>query len=238
MFPRGFGPLCSVIIPTRGRPGLLCRAIDSIYSLCRQKNVVEFVLKIDSDDTETIAVAAKLSETLPCKIIMSCRGDGYYSAHHWYNEMCTLATGDWIFVFNDDAIMITDGWDDILSVINPYDVPGWRGNYDVCLLGTNVVNRHPSWELPMFRRVAFSLLGHMSLFAWSDAWLFKLYNCIGALIMVNDIKISHDIIELYDQTRKEGRDGKFIIAASVLAAAEKELVNDAIKLRDYIRGIK
>ena len=58
---RGRGPLVSILIPTRGRSSSLCVAIDSLYSLAFDKSSIEFLLKVDDDDVETIETIKRLS---------------------------------------------------------------------------------------------------------------------------------------------------------------------------------
>ena len=53
-FQRGEGPLVSVLLPTRGRVDGLRIAIDSLHSLAEGKFNIEYLLKIDDDDADTI----------------------------------------------------------------------------------------------------------------------------------------------------------------------------------------
>jgi hypothetical protein len=39
-------------------------------------------------------------------------GKGYDSLHEYYNELASKATGDWLMLWNDDAVMETEGWDE------------------------------------------------------------------------------------------------------------------------------
>lgn len=94
-FPRGNGPLVSILLPTRGRVQGLLTAIDSLYSLANNKSNLEFIFKADDDDKETINIIHKISELIPnCKSIVSPRGRGYMDLHIWINQMCSVATGD------------------------------------------------------------------------------------------------------------------------------------------------
>src|SRR5262245_57155345 len=82
-FPRSDNPFVSILIPTRGRSQALCEAIDSVYSLAKDKSLVEFVLKVDDDDRETIKTANRLTGMLGVSTIMSPRGKGYRDMHLW-----------------------------------------------------------------------------------------------------------------------------------------------------------
>lgn len=235
MFPRGEGPLVSVLIPTRGRPKMLCEAIDSLYSLCNNKSNVEFILRVDADDIETMNVSIKLAESLPVKIIVAARGAGYLAAHTWYNEMCALASGDWIFIYNDDVLMKSNDWDQIILRIDPYEVYGWKGCYDVCTIGTYIEGRHMSWEMPLIRRKIFDIIGHVSLFAWNDSWIYNISKGAKCLIMIEQLKLNHQIFNIDDKTKVEGRDKNIQYSQDELDIA---INNDVVKLVDYVRNYK
>jgi hypothetical protein len=109
--PRGAGPLVSVLIPSRGRLSGLLQAIDSLWSLAEDKSLVEFLIKIDDDDHETIdgvmALRERTAGVLALSAMVSPRGNGYRDLHHWVNSLAAQACGDWLFVFNDDSKMAT-----------------------------------------------------------------------------------------------------------------------------------
>ena len=115
-FAKGPGPLVSVLIPSRGRPQRLADTIGSLWDKAIDKNQIEFVLKIDEDDPETVTTVRDLiADGLKrVKIFVSPRGRGYLDLHIYLNDLCKHAEGDWLVIFNDDAIMETEGWDDTL----------------------------------------------------------------------------------------------------------------------------
>lgn len=205
MFSRGKGPLVSILMPTRGRPRLLRESVDSLYSKCVDKSCLEFIFKVDDDDLEVIEVVKELAKVVPSQVIISPRGAGYYDLHHIVNYLSSLAKGDWLFIFNDDARMLTDGWDQILAKADLSVIPRWGGNDGICLLGPHVIEREISWEFPILRRKTFELLGHFSLHLSNDSYIYWVMAGINAACSIPDIRITHFVNELSDVTKKEGR---------------------------------
>lgn len=86
-FPRGSGPLCSILIPTRTRPeAQLEKVVTSCVESAGVPEQLEFLIKVDSDDPEAKALAerlaAKYSPPAAFKVVTMERGRGYMDLHH------------------------------------------------------------------------------------------------------------------------------------------------------------
>ena len=203
-FHRGPGPLISVMIPSRGRPGHLLAAIDSCVSLAQYPQSIEFVIKTDDDDTETLAVITKARDTNPhvaIKIVTSPKGNGFQDIHNWYNRlMLPQASGDWLLLFNDDARLKTQNWDAILNAT-------WLGNFwhgspsDVCCLALKTNGKKDSNEFIMVRRRACEIMGHVFGSPYGDSWLVRTFEFIESFIRVDLIEVEHLREDLKDSTR-------------------------------------
>lgn len=203
MFKRGSGPLVSVLIPTRGRRQWLFEAVDSVHSLAKDPSLIEYIFKVDCDDTEAIEAACKLSTVLPCKTLLSVRGNGYHDMHHWVNDMSRLALGDWIFLFNDDARMKTPDWDQILLNVEIRSTI-WHGNDDVCLLIAPTIDRPGCTEFFFLRRKVVDVLGHLSLSPHNDHWIYTVTAAAQSAFHV-PIDIEHLSGVATDLTRQESK---------------------------------
>jgi hypothetical protein len=179
--------------------------VDSLHSLAKDKSLVEYLFKVDSDDPETQAVVNRMSAVLPCRTLLSHRGDGYLGLHEFINQLSAMAWGDWLFVFNDDARMKTEGWDQVLLNVNPTKVPRWGGNDDICLLGPRVSEREISWEFPILRRKTFRVLGHFSRSYSTDAYIYWVMSGVNAALVLPDIEVGHFVNEIDDDTKREGK---------------------------------
>jgi hypothetical protein len=226
-------PLVSFLLPSRGRPKWLCEAIDSIYSLATDKSCMEFILKVDDDDNETISVATKLSSLIPIKILISPKGNGYHEMHHWINNLSAIATGDWLFIMNDDARFTTEDWDGMLSWSEP--PKPWHGCNDVALFLTPTITRPDANEFFFLRRKVYEILGHFSLSPHNDTWMFKIMQFVDSTFTFSQIEIDHFSDIAKDDTRKESVEAyKTTISTLTSKESKRARLADATKLLNYI----
>lgn len=199
-FPRGNGPLVSVLLPTRQRVPYLLRCLDSCHSLAKQPELIEYLLKVDDDDTETLQAVEPLKQLLPLKVFVSPRGVGYHQMHVWVNQLAEQARGDWLFNFNDDAFMTVQDWDQNLLRIGCNEP--WPGINDVCLLIAPTIDRPIAQEFFFLRRKTFELLGHVSLSPHSDNWIYGVMNFLDAVLFTK-LTVGHLSHVIGDQTRQD-----------------------------------
>ena len=159
-FPRGIGPLISVILPSRGRPEGLWNAVHQTRKHMQDKGLAEFIVKADEDDDETVSIVKSWQATLPVKLIVSPRGRGYHDLARYTNECCQVATGDWLLLLNDDAEIITPEWDQVL--LKTAYPNGWAGMTEICSLILTEEGVHDSYSFNAMRRQTFDVLGHYS----------------------------------------------------------------------------
>lgn len=103
--------ICSVLLPSRGRPLGLIKAITSINETCTHPKQIEIIVLLDDDD-ELLSDAHSLIKDIPnVTVLVSPRSS--------LTRMCGQAAqnckGDWIITMNDDATIIGDGWDEQLK---------------------------------------------------------------------------------------------------------------------------
>ena len=157
------GIAVSVLLPSRGRPDSLRAALRNIPGTCENPGRVEILLRLDDDDSATLAVRDSLAaECAPVRlrIAVGLRGAGYAAFHLFVNELAGMADGDFLLLHNDDSRIETRGWDALaaarrgrLAVLNPA-TPNSRLNI-----------------FPMAHRKVFELLGHFSLNPHCDSWM-------------------------------------------------------------------
>lgn len=205
MFKRGEGPLVSVLLPTRGRVKWFRECIDSLHSLAKQPELIEYVIKVDVDDAASIEAARALQAMVPVRLMITPRGRGYMELNKYVGELAALARGDWLFIWNDDARMLTQDWDQVLLNCDLGTVPRFGGNEDVCLLAPSVIEREASWEFPILRRKAFQLLGRFSMTYSNDSWIYWILSGLDAAVILEDVKVTHFQNEIDDQIKREGR---------------------------------
>src|SRR5688572_1556781 len=97
----------SLILPSRCRPDLLKRLVDSVTINTKRIESVEILVGIDDDDTETIAMIGRLN------CIFHVRKRGNSISVDYQNWLYNFSRGKYCFVLNDDCEIITEWWDEI-----------------------------------------------------------------------------------------------------------------------------
>ena len=111
----------TVMLPTRNRmtvEGGLLDTLESLYKNTEHKDKIEVILRIDDDDYNTLdnlKLIDKYYEELNISIIQGDRYGGYKDIWKYWNEMASMAKGEFLFAFNDDATIDTFGWETILE---------------------------------------------------------------------------------------------------------------------------
>jgi hypothetical protein len=221
-FTRTANPLLTILLPSRNRFDMCLNTINSFINTCKNKLNLEILLKFDKDDQTTLSRINEIPKDINIKILISDRLNGYFSLHHFCNEMLKQSTGDWILMVNDDSLMITQYWDELLENVSPethksvlghysgfdkhlplsqkYNI--FEGNSDVALLNINLINNYTT-TFPIVRGNVCKKLGYFSLHPHNDAFLNDVYHRLHASLNVPEIKMKHLCNEVKDQTRKE-----------------------------------
>lgn len=101
----------SLLLPTRGRPKLVERLFESIVERTKNLSSIEVILYVDEDDHESHQLHSKVFTTK--RIIGPCLSMGAYNTA-CYHE----ASGDIIILVNDDIVIRTHFWDDLVQKID------------------------------------------------------------------------------------------------------------------------
>ena len=177
----------SVLLPTRGRRDLLKSSVMTLIEKANKKDKIEILFGIDEDDTglqeyikEEMApffnehkVEARASIFKPL---------GYENLHIYVNTLAGSATGEWLFFWNDDCLMVSEGWDEVIDQYNgQFKLLGPKDNHE----------GHPYAILPIVPKDWFILMGHLSQNAQNDAWLSHIAYMLDIFERV-DFEFIHD----------------------------------------------
>lgn len=126
-------PLISVVIPTRNRLPLLCRAIDSV--LRQSYHHFEIVIVVDGKDPVTLAGLAKYNDVRIRihELELSIGGSGAR------NEGVRLAEGEWVAFLDDDDEWYPEKLEKQLCVAQ-------RLNSDFSLVASRFIARSPNCD--------------------------------------------------------------------------------------------
>jgi len=177
----------SILLPTRGRTEVLKTSLMSLLDNVKEPKEIEIMLGMDEDDTDVISyVKDELGPILQEKGVETkaniFKPLGYTNLHQYVNTLAGNASGDWLFFWNDDCLMETKNWDE---VINSY-----TGQFKLLAPNDNH-DGHPYAILPIVPKDWFILMGHLSQNAQNDAWLSHIAYMLDIFERI-DIKFIHD----------------------------------------------
>lgn len=172
-------PLCSILIPTRGRVASLNTAIDSFLNTADNPGNVEAVVRVHDDDLATLNWWNR-PHRKQVRIIIGDTGDGYGSMHEFVASLCAASRGAWLWPCSDDWRCLTQGWDTRLAArcSEPMHTP--------LVLSSTV----PGRRLCLISRALYYALGHIGLTEHQDTYLFAMAD-LAAIHETIDIDI-HD----------------------------------------------
>ena len=177
----------SILLPTRGRKEVMLKSVEGLLSKASDPSRLELLLGIDDDD-EGIQEFIKVNLAPVCnKLGVECKAQvfpplGYGKLHHYVNTLAAHATGEWMFFWNDDGVMVTQGWDDVIDTYNgEFKLLGPKDNH----------NGNPYAIFPIVPRDWFVLMGHLSQNAQNDAWLSHIAYMLDIFERI-DVEFIHD----------------------------------------------
>ena len=177
----------SVLLPTRGRTTVLRKSLETLIEKASKPSRVEILFGIDEDDTQVTEYIKNDLKSLFTENGMEARANvfqplGYENLHVYVNTLAANATGEWLFFWNDDCLMVSEGWDDVIaSYTGQFKLLGPKDNH----------NGHPYAILPIVPRDWFILMGHLSQNAQNDAWLSHIAYMLDIFERV-DFEFIHD----------------------------------------------
>ena len=183
--------IITLLLPTRGRTDVLKKSLESLVSKASHTKRIEIILGLDDDDNKVKKyiedeIAPYLRENK-----IECRANifqplGYENLHTYVNTLAQSATGEWLFFWNDDALMLTEGWDEVITSYNgQFKLLGPKDNH----------NGHPYAILPIVPKDWFRLMDHLSQNAQNDAWLSHIAYMLDIFERI-DVEILHDRADL------------------------------------------
>jgi hypothetical protein len=195
----------SILIPSRKRTNYLIDSINSILENTENKNNIEILLRMDNDDLDSVEIIKNhykeiLNTTI--RIFVGDRYRGYFDLPVYYYELSQIATGEWLFVYNDDLFMITSNYDSIFQNLNTEkkilytDRP--QGNCSGTSFGGN-------WCFPIIHRDIIEILGHFTVETpYTDGWIKTIAEelNLGEVVPIS-LEHSEEILNTMDEVNQE-----------------------------------
>ncbi len=167
--------MISALVPSRGRPEALAGSIASLLGLAAGPDAVEVVAAIDPDDAWRYEQWVYPST----RILVTPERYGHARIHEYMNALAAMASGEWLLNWNDDAVMLTPGWDAVIASRAPGVLWPSANHHPGC-------NIFPAWPAEWTR-----LTGHMSLAPNCDSWIQDLGERLGRQERI-PVEVFHD----------------------------------------------
>ena len=187
----------SVLLPVRGRPIPMEQCLHTLIDTATRPERVEVLIAFDDDDTDTMdyfvdVIAPYLDAKGVTYSAMQFKRLGYIRLNEYLNELANHSTGQWIFFWNDDAVMTTAAWDDVIR----------EHNDQFTLLRAETNHEHPYAIFPILPRKWVELTGNISPHQINDAWTSQIGWMLDIVTTI-PVMIEH---ERFDLTGKNDDD--------------------------------
>jgi len=178
----------SVLVPSRSRPDLLKKSLRTVIELADDPNSIQVIIR--SDLCDKYMKGFEFPECKNLKIVRGERMKGYASLHFFYTQCAMHASGSLLVLWNDDAQMITRGWDKLLlketANEREKEIPGFWA----------LSNNHWPYAFPVITRCVTERLGAFARFSYNDAYLHQLARASGIEQRVlENVRVQHDMPE-------------------------------------------
>lgn len=203
-------PKISILLPTRKRTEAVVKSVGSLLANAADTSRIEILIAYDNDDAESRQFFEEtwfpfLSQTQATSRVFETERFGYLRLYKYVNFLAEQASGDWIMFWNDDALMLTENWDEEI-VKND----GWFG----LLRMPCVTMNHPFALFPIVPREWVDFFGMVSPVNHSDWWIYNVTVPAGRMKNI-PVEVFHDRADVTggnnDETFKEqsyAADGK------------------------------
>ena len=188
----------SILIPTRLRFDKLTACLDKFASQIptAQLSMVEFIIKFDADDHESIARINELPfDKFDLQVYVAPRLGGYKDLYVFYNQCARLSHGKLIMMWNDDATFKTENWFEILQrefVSGTSARSYWFGGTPTTVQNPDRTMQVQDW--PCFiahHRLFYEIIGFYSHIGGVDSFLYYVLGPLGLLQKIEEIEVDH-----------------------------------------------
>ena len=191
----------SILLPTRGRPKPLEQCLRTLLDRAKDPSRIEVMLAFDNDDTENIAYFVDVIQPYLDNLgveysAIQFERLGYMRLNEYLNELAQHSQGSWLFFWNDDAVMKTQDWDQVIR----------DNDQDFYLLRAETNHEHPYAIFPILPKKWVEITGHLSPHQINDAWTSQVAWMLD-IVKTIPVMIHHERYDLtgenLDETFKE-----------------------------------
>lgn len=180
-------PKISILLPTRKRTEAVVKSIGSLLANASKPEDIEILIAYDNDDEESRTFFSEvwhpfLAQAGATTKVFETERFGYLGLYKYVNFLAEQATGDWIMFWNDDALMLTENWDD--------EVRKEDGYFGLLRMPCVTMN-HPFALFPIVPRSWVEFFGCVSPVNHSDWWIYNVTVPAGCMKNIA-VQVYHD----------------------------------------------
>lgn len=180
-------PKISILLPTRKRTEAVVKSIGSLLANAKNPEAIEILIAYDNDDDESREFFSNtwfpfLEQAGSQTKVFETERFGYLRLYKYVNFLAEQAQGDWIMFWNDDALMLTEHWDEFITKED-----GWFG----LLRMPCVTMNHPFALFPIVPREWVDFFGMVSPVNHSDWWIYNVTVPVGRMKNI-PVEVYHD----------------------------------------------
>lgn len=179
--------LCSILIPTRARTNKLRNAIKSIFDHASGRDF-EVLLRVDDDDKETKQVLGYLTGQYKLRVITGPH-IGWSQIDPMLTELSDQSTGTWVWLFNDDGVVVSGKWDAELAKV---PTTGFIVQPELFQLGNSVYRMAEAQAFPIVPRNCWREFGLATIPHCADTALHSLLTSHGWKTHFMKVSLWHD----------------------------------------------
>lgn len=180
----------AILLATRGRTESLGRSIRTLVGLADNIKSVQLMFAFDNDDDVGFGyfnndLKPWLDSQGVSYTAMRFQRMGYVNLHKYNNAMAKQTDARWLVIWNDDAVMQSQGWDTTIM--------SYEGQFK--LLSFKTHNMHPYSIFPIVPRKWYDILGYISPHPTQDGWVSQQAYMLDIYQRI-DVDVLHDRFDL------------------------------------------
>jgi hypothetical protein len=180
-------PKISILLPTRKRTEAVVKSVGSLLANAKNPADIEILIAYDEDDEESRHFFSTtwfpfLEQAGATTKVFETERFGYLRLYKYVNFLAEHATGDWIMFWNDDALMLTENWDDEIRK---------EDGYFGLLRMPCVTMNHPFALFPIVPGEWVDFFGKVSPVNHSDWWIYNVTVPVGRMKNI-PVQVYHD----------------------------------------------
>ena len=228
----------AILLPTRGRTTALLRSITTLFDLAVSPTAIQLMLAFDTDDD--VGLTYFRDELEPWLIekdiaytAMEFDPIGYVRLNEYYNAMAVETDADWIMIWNDDAIMDSTGWDQVIA--------SYTGQFK--LLAVHTHNDHPYSIFPIIPKSWIAVTKNYSSHQMIDAWVSQQAYLLDIFKRI-DVWVTHDRHDLTGNNTDSTFEGRIALEGHPDVPGDFHYIDTIIlrlnqtqALADYMKSI-